>query len=792
MAKSFVLSGHFTSPAEVDPWTGLRHDYSSRENFQQRFQQLSRTCYGANSASRILGPDGKIRKIVNNYASMAFSFSPSLLDELSSRSPNVYRRVVAADAESLAALGHGNALAQVWSASVLPLLTPPQVHRQLKWGIAAFEKHFHRRPEGFWLPHQGFSESVADHLIALGVPWVVLSPWQAEAHMPADDGSWQSLGEAPAPADRVYRLDRPEGSLGIFFDDAALLQGIHNNHLLRDASRFAHAIRERVIDRPFSTLSADGSLFGQEEPFADMCLAALWDKLGVGDKVEVVNYGVLWERHPPTWQIRLKKGANEEGTSRDCPHGVQRWKADCGCSSVEEQFSAAASGSSWHQRWRAPLFQTMTRLQERLFAAEAQVLASMDVRPEEWEATLPSLLLRQCPPAEWVAHLVPDASEVVASRLLRWAWASHHATVMMQAALWHEADPLFPTARGGLLEALRALELAGPELETPLFQEFLAGLSIEGNQGGTLRLQLERDLLKRRHGVEFPAALVLFDRLLRPRSWYQEQLGTYQVTQFTKDRQELADGVRYSGRLDLLHTDLDQVHKLDYLLLENEATGVTLTLKPVGSTAKPLPFDLEWLPMGERGEIVLWLGTDLEATLASETQVFFPLLRKSLVYSRLLAVPPLPMTKSLMELAVTRKILELADSAEVPQEEALAELEAELAFAKDYGLVLDRERLNARFSRWLFQALSRPDDFTRESVVKAVETLLSKLFAWNFQPDITVAQSLVFEALQARGPALLLALEQGQVEALGELKRLLRLGGLLLIDTTELRNRLLD
>ncbi len=775
MARSLVLSGHFFSPAETDPWSGLRHDYSPRENFQTRFRQLARTCWGANSASRILQPDGKIRKIINNYEHLAFSFSPLLLEELSQQAPNVYRRILGADAQAVHNLGYGNALAQSWNPAVLPLLEPRQIRRQLEWGVAAFEKHFKRRPEGFWLPHQAISDRVADQLIELKIPFVLLSPWQAEAIMPIEDGSWVSLGGGPAPSDRTYRLDRPGGSLGVFVEDSQLAKKLFDEHLLRDAARFAHRLDEHLSQQSFASMATDGSLFGLDEPFADMCLAALWEKLSALG-VEVVNYGVAWSRQPPLWQIRLKKGHNEEGTSRDCTHGVQRWKSDCGCTQGGEP--------GWSQKWRPGVFRAFVQLEQGLNAAEAQVLLKVGIHRQNWEAALPALYLHLTPARDWVRALAGHLGQSQEDELLRWAWVGHWSQAMMGSSLWHEADPFLPSARGGFLAALRALELAEGEPIKPLFQQFLVDLEVAGNSGATIRQQLERQLWGRRHGPEFAAALVVFDRLLRPEPRYSERLGVFELVKFTRHREQLSDGsVRFSGTIDLHQSDLDQRIPLAYLLVEDHSQGASLSLTTPEHPEKPLPFDLEWLPVGERMEIVHWLGNDLESTLASQTQSFYPLLRKALVYSRLLDVPPRPLTRSLMEMAVTRQILELSSGSSLPSTEVLLTLELELRFANDFGLALDRDRLNQRFSMWVFGALSNPQEFTNEVVVSSVETLLGKLFSWGYQPDITVAQSLVFEALQARGPILLAAMDKGATDAKGDLNRLLRLADLLGIDT---------
>jgi len=783
MARTFVLSGHFFSPAEIDPWSGLRHDYSPSENYHTKFQQLARTCWGANSASRILRPDGKIHKIVNNYQHLAFSFSPLLLEELSERAPNVYRRIVDADAQAVQKLGYGNALAQCWNPVVLPLLEPRQMRRQLEWGLAAFEKHFKRRAEGFWLPHQAISDRVVDQLIALKIPFVLLSSWQAEAIMPAEEGSWIGLGGGPPPSDRTYRLDRPSGSLGVFVEDSLLSEKLFDEELLQDASRFAQRLDERLVQQTFASLATDGALFGLKEPFADMCLAALWDKLSdLG--VEVVNYGVIWSRQPPLWQIRLKKGHNEEGTSSDCTHGVQRWKSDCGCTQGGEP--------GWNQRWRPGVFRTLVNLEEALNRAETQVLRELGIYLQDWEAALPALFLHLTPARNWVRALAGGLSQSQEDDLLSWAWVAYWSQAMMGSNLWHEADPFLPDARVGFLAALRALELAESGPSKPLFQQFLLSLEVASNSGATIRQRVEQDLLNRRHGPEFAAALVVFDRLMRPEPRYTERLGIFALVKFSLHREKLSDGtIRYSGGLTLHHTDLDQHVVLEYLLVEDLSVGAHLSFTTPEHPEKPVQFDLEWLPVGERKEIVQWLGNALESMLASQTQSFYPLLQKALVYSRFLEVPPQPLTRSLMELAVTRQLLELASRPGLPTAEVLLSLEQELKFADDFGLILDRERLNERFSLWLFSALGNPAEFTTLAVVNSVETLLGKLFAWGFQPDITVAQSLVFEALQERGPALLAAIEKGELQAQGDWGRLLKLAEFLLIDT-ELSSQLID
>jgi hypothetical protein len=778
-----LLTGHFVSPTGFDPWTGLRHDYSPSENDQQKWVRWNRACYGANSASRILNAEGKIRDIVNNYRQLNFSVAPALLDELSRSSPNVYRRLQEADAASVARWGHGNALARPWREVILPLLPADRAALQIDWGLEAFRHHFGRDAEGFCLPHDAVSTGVLDLLVERRLKFVLLSPSQAEGTMPLGAGSWQSLGGSPAPGDRAFQIDRPGGSIAAFFPDERLSRGLVQDHLLRDAGRLEDALRNALKATGFVHLSVPGETFGLTEPFADMCLAALWERLGGASPVDCSNYGHVLAQRPPRELVKLKKGDDELGTSSDCPHGVARWYRDCGCRS-----------SASHQQWKQPLWNTLVQWESDLRADVDQQVADVGVGPASFRAALPDLVFGRVEPRAWARALVPrrggDEDRGREDRLIVAARCFQSVQNFLDADLWDGDDPTSPQGREALLWTLRTLDFAPRRT----LDQYLGSLeTILINDGRSLAAFVAQELVPRRHDPRFAAALLLLDRILRPRARYEDAIGPLSVAEFTRSRHEIDDEVfRFTGMVRLHDADLDQDVDFDYLLLEDHKEGVSLYLKESASTGKPEAFDLQYLPVGDRTEIVHLMGNDLEGNLASETQAIFPLLRKSLVYARLLDVPPLPMARSLMELAVTRKILGMTENGEVPDAEVMDALEEELTFAKDFSLQLDFERLNSRFSRWLAQALGDPAAYTSEEVVKSVETLLAALGRWGFRPDLTVAQALVFEALRDKAPQLLVALEDGKIEALGELKRLLRLASLLLIDTSAIKNRVLD
>ena len=116
-------------------------------------ERITAECYAPNSVSRILDGQGRIVKLVNNYAKMSFDFGPTLLSWLEVKAPNVYATILAADRESQKYFsGHGSAIAQAYNHVIMPLANSRDRATQIIWGVRDFEKRFNRAPEGMWLP----------------------------------------------------------------------------------------------------------------------------------------------------------------------------------------------------------------------------------------------------------------------------------------------------------------------------------------------------------------------------------------------------------------------------------------------------------------------------------------------------------------------------------------------------------------------------------------------------------------------------------------------------------------
>ncbi|NNM66446.1 MAG: hypothetical protein HKM06_00390 [Spirochaetales bacterium] len=720
---------------------------------------------------------------MNNYSWISFSFSPLLLDELSQEAPNVYRRLRDADRDSLSRWGHGNALAQLPHPVILPLASERDVKIQLDWAFEAFEHHFHRAPEGFFLPRQAVNFSVIDELIERRVRWILLSPWQVQGLMRRGEGSWSTLGNAQLNTDRCYAIDRPRGSLGVFFHNIALAEGIEGGHFLKNATTLAQTIRE-ILDHSEGNLAStavDGTWFGHQEPFGDMCLAALWDELK--GKVNLSNYGSAMEHFPPVDLVKLKRGDEDAGISATCPHGVERWRSGCGC--------GEPARPGLHQGWRPGLRQAFSRLQEALTASVEQTLEELG-----WPAELD--FFQQVGKRRWRSlPLLPENGLQDPGKirlLLTCAEVVFHSQALLSAGLFEGSEPDSPEALDAWFAAARSIDLAHELTAQDIEFSFIQELSeVFLNTQRDAAQFFESQVLPYRKDTSYPAALFVLDHLVRAGIKDPIVLGNFRLLNLDQARDQIADKVfRYSGALTFIEDKRDKSWTFGYLLVEDLHEGVSLFLQEAGDTSAPQAFDLTKLPQGERDQIVGLLSGDLEDLLTDSTEDLFPLLRKSLVYSKLLGSDPLPVTKTLVSLVLNRRLSkELGKGLETPDEGVLDRIEQDFDFAQEFKIQLDDERLKNLFTDWLSKVIDGPHRPLDDPTLQTVDRLMSILERHGLRSESTVAQTMVFETLTGSGMRMISRLDGGEWDVLPAIRNLIRLGELFHIDTHPLQDRVL-
>ena len=391
MAKQplyFTIHGHFYQPPRENPWTGEIENQPSAAPFHDWNDRIAAQCYRPKAPSRILSGSGRIRDIVNNYEFMSFNFGPTLIGWIRTHLPETYRRIQKADADSVARLGHGNAIAQVYNHIIMPLASPQDRITQIRWGIRDFETHFGRKPEAMWLAETAINMDVVVDLIREGIRFTILSPTQAESFRALDGGDWKPCGNTDIDTTRPYRIFPVDadgkkicdGYLDVFFYNPWLSSAVGFEHLLRDANVFGKRIQDAFdpnrADAQLVSIGTDGESYGHHEPFGDMCAAWLFNHYAPEHEMVPVNFGWFLEHFPPRFEVKLKN-AYSEGCAWSCAHGVGRWYRDCGCST--------GGGPGWNQKWRTPLRDAMNFLKkfaDDVFLREFEKISKID----PWEA----------------------------------------------------------------------------------------------------------------------------------------------------------------------------------------------------------------------------------------------------------------------------------------------------------------------------------------------------------------------------------------------------------------------
>jgi len=209
---------HFYQPPRENPWLEAVESQDSASPYHDWNERIARECYLSNGASRILDSDWRIRKIINNYARISFNFGPTLLSWMEDRARDAYQRILDGDRESQRLYGgHGNAIAQAYNHTILPLSTSRDKRTQILWGIHDFERRFERHPEGMWLPETAVDIETLEILSAEGIRFTILAPRQAAQVRANKRLPWANL-EYGIDSRRAYTCSLPSGrNLGLFF-----------------------------------------------------------------------------------------------------------------------------------------------------------------------------------------------------------------------------------------------------------------------------------------------------------------------------------------------------------------------------------------------------------------------------------------------------------------------------------------------------------------------------------------------------------------------------------------------
>jgi len=357
--KAFCVHGHFYQPPREDPLTGVIPVEPGAAPYENWNERIHAECYRPNAE-------------LGNFEKISFNIGPTLLTWMAAYDPVTYSQILDQDRRNILRWGVGNAMAQSYNHTILPLAPRRAKETQVLWGIEDFMHRFGRRPKGMWLPETAVDTETLVVLAEAGIEYTILAPWQAD--------------KTDLDTSQPYRVPLPGGrTIAIFFYNQDLSTRISfdpgsttNADLFLSEVLVPKFHPEITLDgKPQMVLVAtDGELYGHHQPFRDKFLAYLMDG-ALGEMNLVGSFPELWLRDfPPTRTIAIR-----EPTSWSCHHGVLRWSGECGCTP--------------RGTWKAPMRQAMSRISLILDEYYEKELANLVAEPWELHSQYIHVMLGQ-------------------------------------------------------------------------------------------------------------------------------------------------------------------------------------------------------------------------------------------------------------------------------------------------------------------------------------------------------------------------------------------------------------
>ena len=329
--RAFSIHAHFYQPPREDPLTGIIPIETGASPFPNWNERIHAECYRPNA-------------VIGNFSRISFNIGPTLFAWISGYDSPTYQSIIAQDRVNVRINGVGNALAQAYNHTILPLATYTDKITQIRWGIAEFEHRFGRKPQGMWLPETAVNMETLSVLADHGIEFTILAPWQAQ-----DDN---------LDVTEPYRVFLPHGrEITIFFYHAGMSGGISfNPELTVNADNFANeslaaSFRSEKTQREepqLILLASDRELYGHHQPMREYFLKHLVD--GASSQLGLTpTYPGLWLKTHPARRVT----AIRENTSWSCPHGIYRWLGTCACTPGDG-------------RWKTQLHLVFERLSRQL------------------------------------------------------------------------------------------------------------------------------------------------------------------------------------------------------------------------------------------------------------------------------------------------------------------------------------------------------------------------------------------------------------------------------------------
>lgn len=303
----FCVHGHFYQPSREDPLTGEIPEEKGAFPYKNWNELILSQCYQPNAE-------------LGNYKKISFDFGPTLLDWMDSSYPKILEDIIAQDNFNYQKYGVGNALAQPYHHTILPLASTEDKITQIYWGIQDFIHRFGHKPNGMWLPETAVDLETLDIMAGFAIEFTILAPWQADAeNIDVTQPYFVQLGNGKKIDVFFYHR---ELSTQISFDPLSTINAdVFANNFVHPIFQNHHQNGSKYI-----LLASDGELYGHHQPFRDKFLAHLMNGSLQNKNIRLV-FPALWlKENPATTEVKIRPY-----TSWSCHHGVKRWSTGCEC-----------------------------------------------------------------------------------------------------------------------------------------------------------------------------------------------------------------------------------------------------------------------------------------------------------------------------------------------------------------------------------------------------------------------------------------------------------------------------
>ena len=440
--------------------------------------RITSECYAPNAQTQILNNHGKAIHTVNNYSQISFNFGPTLLSWMEKSFSETYNAILEADQRSIKRFsGHGAAIAQAYNHMIMPLANDRDKQSQVIWGIKDFEYRFKRKPEGMWLPETAVDTATLEVLAEHGITFTILAPNQVESVARIGSNEWEDVADGSIDTQLSYLCRLPSGrEINVFFYNGHISNEIAFGTMLENGVDFAKALIKQY-SRPLGRkrlvhVANDGETYGHHHTFGNMALAYMLYHVETNRLARVTIYGEFLANNPPEYEVKIK-----EDTSWSCFHGVERWKANCGCNLDNEK--------EWNQKWRKYLREALDWLRDQLAPVYEQSMSAYYADP--WQMRNNYIHVTLDPSDEnydnvfWSAARQELSMEEKA-RIKSLLEMQYNAMLMYTSCGWFFDDISGLESTQILRYAARAMQLAKKVGESDLEEEFVNRLaSAESN-----------------------------------------------------------------------------------------------------------------------------------------------------------------------------------------------------------------------------------------------------------------------------------------------------------------------